>query len=365
MAFEGTDCGTARFRTAGALIRLWGMMALLGLAAAPAWSQDTAAETARLEQLQKQIGDREQRRSQLEEQLAALRQSLQEVQSRPSPEQAELEEARQQLEQARAAQTQTPSETNAARLQNAEFKFALSERRFAKANSEAAALQGDIEETQAQIDSNRDQITRIEQQIAAQRASIARLQQQRQTEARQAQQQRLRQQEEQEQQLERQRAETAAAQAEIRRLRALLESREAEQAQSESVVEPEPEAPAATTASTDGAAVNSILLQDRSAVLATLTAIQESLVDDDPRRAAVNRILHIKHGDESNPLTLKALTADQYRAEARLSEGRSELVMGFHRWQIDLPAAGDYVFLYDTKDSQQPRLRLYDRQLEN
>lgn len=365
MAFEGTDCGTARFKGTGALIRLWGVIALLGLASAPAWSQDTAAETARLDQLQKQISDREQRHGQLEAQLAALRQSLQEVQSRPSPEQAELDEARQQLEQARAAQAQTPSETNASRLQNAEFKFALSERRFAKANSEAAALQSDIEETQAQIDRNRDEITRVGQQITTQRASIARLQQ-RQTEARQ--QQHLRQ--EQEQQLERQRAETAAAQAEIRRLRALLESREAEQAQSETIVEPEPEAPAATTASADNAAddspaMNSILLQDRTAVLATLTAIQESLADADPRRVAVNRILHIKRGDASNPLTLRALTADQYRAEARLGEGTSELVVGFHRWQVDLPAAGDYVFLYDTKDSRQPRLRLYDRQLEN
>lgn len=327
------------------------LLTALILVTSAAWPQNLDKEVVRLEQLQLQASELEQQQSLYEVDLKSLLRSLDELEDRPLPARAELAEARMQLEQARTARDLDPSDTNMARVQNAEFRLALSEHRFSKANREATALQQRIAALESRLQANQLSLTSTREQIRAQQVLVRQLQQQRLSAEHQSR----------EQQLERQRAETAAAQQEVLRLRALLEVQEQTvAAHSESGAQPTAEP---TEAATGGSKL--ILLTERQDVLALLTAVHHSLDTSDPRRVLVNRILHIKRGDDSRAHTLKALSTEQYRTEAQLEAGLNVLVIGFHQWEVDVPSTGHYVFFYDLNDSAAPQLRMYSKQLES
>lgn len=327
-------------------------------------AQTVESETAKLEQLRQRMNNLHKNQQQLEQKVSQLQSSLKGVQSRPSPEHEQLDAAQKVLEQARADYQAAPSEANSSRVQNAEFKLALIERKFSKTNSEATELSARIADLNNELEKNRSVIATTEQSIERQEAAVTRLQSQRLAEERSM---RQRQQEA----LQRTQAEAEAAQREIARLRAMLAQREAEaQKQAEqnrAAVASIPVQPQKTEArpGAKSATGNSLILTRQDQVVAALTAIQGKLENNDPRHPPVNRILHVKHAGATDSFKLKALGAEQYRAEVKVAgNGERELVVGFNRWNVEIPAAGEYVFLYDGSNPKKPELHYYNIQLE-
>lgn len=327
-------------------------------------AQGIESETAKLEQLHQRLSNLQQNQQQIEQQVSQLQSSLKDAQSRPSPENAQLDAAQKALEQARADYQTDPSEVNSSRVQNAEFKLALIERKFSKTSSEASELSARIADLNNELEKNRSAIANTEQSIERQEAAINRLRSQRLAEERSM---RQRQQEA----LQRSQAEAEAAQREIARLRAMLAQREAEAQQQveqkRAVVASTPVQPRQAEAKPEAksTAGNSLILSRQDQVVAALTAIQDKLENNDPRHPPVNRILHVKHAGATDSFKLKALGAEQYRAEVKVAaSGERELVVGFNRWNTEIPAAGEYVFLYDGSNPKKPELHYYNIQLE-
>jgi len=298
----------------------------------------------------------------LSAQIDAKQQQLATLRGRPLPEQAELQEAQKRVNDARSAWQKKNNPDTEAKLKNAEFKYTLAERRFNKANAEIDGLNAEVEQLRQQLGAKQQPIKTLGASANEATAST----QQRQTEERARRQ---------EQELLRTRQEAESQQREIERLKALLAAREAASAKTvvstaavSTATTSSPQNPSQSTApvSADFHRVNSS--QD---VLRELQQLEQRLAGISTHaRGGVNEALYLKtvggQATNKDKVTLRALGLEQYRGEAQIEPGNYELVVGLNRWPLQLGDndSGTFVFLYDHRDAQKPRLVFYNRALE-
>lgn len=315
----------------------------------------------------------------LHQQIAAKQKQIDALRNRPSPEQAELADAQREVDAARTAYKTTPNPDNEAKLKNAEFKYTLAERKFAKSHSEIDTLKADIDKLNAQIAAKQQQAQAVAQRATAEQAAARAKQQQQQQKLAEERTKRLQQQQE----LDRARQETEAQQREIARLKAMLAAKEAAAAAAAkaapapapapSLAKAQPAAmPAANAASSsdvNGPGAHQLTSQQQ--VVKALQAVEKHLADLSVReRGGINDILYIRNPNRKatnkDKVTLKALGKEQYRGEAEVEPGNYDLVIGFNKWPHKFGGddRGTFVFLYDNSNPQKPRLLFYKQTLE-
>lgn len=341
----------------------------------PALTQDEAGTLA---SLRTTLSALEREQHTIESQLVTKREQLVALRNRPSAEQSERLEAEAAAGQARSELAANPSPEAQARLNNAEFKLTLAERKWSKSNSEAAALSEEISTLEARLaERQRGQQSIRSQLTAAERSAQQRLAGERAERERQ------------EQELARTRQEAEAAQAEIERLKSLLaEQAAASQAPSTDVAaEPDaaaaatsPRPPATATSATPAAAPTgtagpvddgSIKLTTQAAVAAELSRLQTTLAATDRRERLTNDILYAKRfiGDREVAkirIAMHALGNSQFRGQQRLPAGNYRLVAGFDEWPMtlsDSEASAAQIFLLD-RSAEASRLVLYGERFE-
>ena len=360
------------------------LAALILLAITATATIDVSAQTIQTQQqklndYRAQLGTLQREEGELRQQIATKQRELEAVRNRPSPEQAELEEARKLVEEARAENKAKPTPENDAKLKNAEFKYTLADRKFAKGSAEASALSDQIEQLQRQLGNRQSQIANLNQQISTQATATAQMEQnlakERSLQAKE---------------LEQSRREAEAAQKEIERLKAMLAQKEAAAASgAKSAAVAKPAAPAAAkpvaAVATAPAAVaakpaagggdTSIAkLTTQSEVLGALQTLAQRVdAEEKDRRGGrpVNEILHFKQmqGDQElskRRVTMNALGNDQFRGEEDVGAGSYQLVVGLKYWKMDFTPAetGRFVFLLDYSDDKAPQLKVYKKSLE-
>lgn len=352
----------------------------LTLAAALLFSMPALAQgnDASVSALRATLADLSQEQRALEVELATKREQLVALRNRPSAEQAELLEAEAAVRQARSELAANPAPDVQARLNNAEFKLTLAERKWSKSNAEAAALAEVIAALERRLSEQKAAEQRTRQQLAAAERSVQdRLVRERAERERK------------ERELELTRREAEAAQAEIERLKALLAEREAasqteagEAAGEEAAAAAEPAATTRSSATIEPsarpadqappAADGLARLATQSEVLTELRRLQAAVAQADGRERLVNDVLWAKRFDGDREVdkirvSLRALGNGQFRGQEQLPAGDYRLVVGFDEWPLTLSgheAAAAQVFLLD-RSSDASRLVLYSEQLEH
>ncbi len=358
-------------------------------------AQNSQAEQQKLNDYRAQLSTLQREEGELRQQITAKQRELETVRSRPSPEQAELADARKQVEAARAEFKASPTPENDAKLKNAEFKYTLADRKFAKGNAEAAAISTQIEQLQRQLGSRQSQIAGVNQQISAQATANAQLDQRLAKERSQR--------ELQTRELEQSKREAEAAQKEIERLKAMLAQKEAataagaktaavattataaavaapaaavaaKPATAVAVAAPAATSPAVAKPAAAGGGDTSIAkLTTQSEVLGALQSLTQRVnaEEKDRRERPVNEILHFKQmqGDKEvakRRITMNALGNGQFRGEEDVMPGSYQLVVGLKYWKLDFAPAenGRFVFLLDYSDVKAPQLKVYKKALE-
>jgi hypothetical protein len=391
------------------------------LSGAGAVAQTLDAEQTKLAELEQQLQDLQSRQQQWQTELAAKQAELEPLLGQTSPEAAELDIAQKNLDAATAAYQADPSSDNKAKLKNTEFKYALAERSFKKANSQQFSLKEEIQQISTELASASEQTASISEKIHQQRQLVdnVTVQQRAAEEARQEQERKLK-------------AEAAAA--EIARLKAQLAAQKkaeqkaredaalAAQAAAKSALSSAAASPttstAATTATpeaapakvestpiiapttapvttnpvpvttnpvpattnpatateTDSNNSGAILFTTREQVQSETQRIKALLATPDTGKGTrYNKILNIKplnsdgETGRTEANTLHALGHYQYRGKAKLNPGEAIFIVGFNRWRQQLPNAPlgtEYIFIYDASDNKNPRLVYYSSSLE-
>ncbi len=348
---------------------------------AHAGSADAAA--ARLATLERQQRELQAERQALATELPRTREALAAASGNTEAEQAEVEAAQAALEQARAQHQASPGDETASRLQQAEFRVVLAERRLNRARAEASGgLDRQLAELERRDQQAAQRLAELDTAITGQRNQVT-------------QRRRAEQAENQAEALARSRREAEAARAEIERLRQLLEQREAaeeavaaeqqsavaldEAAAEEALDEGLPPITLVERVTGDnatagnGAALHP--LADPDAVVASLQQLERRLANT-PRgrnQPMVNRVMYIRAANagpdaDSESVRLRPLGRQHYRGESSMRSGSYELSVGFQRWNVDIPSRDNgatYIFLFsEDADSEQP-LILYNRALES
>ncbi|MFA7555503.1 MAG: hypothetical protein WCY88_14740 [Spongiibacteraceae bacterium] len=347
-------------------------------------AQTLHAEQQELAKYQQQLSTLQAQQQQLQASLQKNNQALKPLLQKKSPEQELLNDAQEQLNQAKINFQAENSPDNQARIKNAEFKYALAERKFNKANEDLVELQQKTDELNAQLAATNNKITNLNKQKDAQHALIAKLKaQQADTQSRQAEQQKLT---------------AAAAQAEIARLKAQLKQQELEaQAKIErareeaatvaatvttankvnttttAAVIPAATAKAQTTQLNAAATIQKTqgitLLNNTDQVRAEESRIKQLLATETGSRdKGYNKILNIKIIDSNGNAgpaeanSLRPLGHDNYRGTVTLNNGTNLFSIGFNRWEQQVSAAGagtKFEVIYDESNPKTPRLIYY------
>lgn len=385
------------------------MLVVATMITAPAQAQSSGAEQDKLLRYEQTLKQRQTDLQQFEQALSRAKSTLAPMGTLSGPELDELNETLKELDEAKAVYDAEPSDDNKARLKNIEFKQALAERKFKKANAGQLELQEQIDKLSAQISQAQSDISKLTADIGRQKATVE------QTRTMELATRRA-------QEAEEQRKKADAAQAEIARLKAQLEqqrrdetSRKAAELEASRKAAAEaaklkatvaatatttnPTAsvaadianntannstvpattatamPANSTAASSSPASKStgvLFLSNQQAVLAEQKRLEAILAKPDTSRHRYNKILNIKpinaSGEsgtaESN--TLNFLGNEQYRGEIELTGGEALFVIGFNRWRViipDAPKGTFYTVLFDNSDPKNLRLVYYPRAL--
>lgn len=345
------------------------------LVVATGWHLGAVAQTG---DIRSQISTLEREASTLSQQVTAKQRQIDALRSRPSPEQQELVEARRAVDDARAQYKAVNSADNESKLKNAEFKYTLAERKYDKANGEVASLKAEIDSLKQQIASRQRQVKTLQQQAAEVAAApkppaVDPKQQQRVAEERARQRQ-------QEQELEKTRQMNDAAQKEIERLKALLANKEAANAgaaaaKPAAAVTATTAAPAAAPATKVAASAGTAGLQrltTTTEVVAALQALAQRAPTEARRNKEVNEVAYFKrqlNGKDADKVmtSLRALGNSQFRGEVKLNPGNYIVVLGSHRWPVeiaDISPSTPFVVLLDYSDAGKPKLQYYKAALE-
>ncbi len=386
-------------------------------------AQDVKTEQAKLTAFQQQLAELNNQQQQLQQALQQSKAALAPLASSASPEKAVLDVARTELEEALENQAAEPGDTNEARVKNAEFKLALAERKFRKANEEQFELE-------AQVDSLTTTLTELNGSIATLNRSI---EQQKQKVVQSRQQQIATAQARQEQT---QRQKALAAEQEIARLKAKLAEQErvetelkakalaAEKAalalatqQSAVTTTPATASPATTqptvatspapTTVAESAATNTspqtqlaslsapvaesatnkvpasssggsgiIFLDSAEAVQAERQRLAQILAQPEENKSpGYNKILNVKaigEGGTTGPAIAHGLRPkghNIYQGTADLAAGDTLFIVGFNRWQQQVEAISTgpeniFIVTFDGSDPKKPKLIYYPQSLD-
>jgi len=350
------------------------------LVVATSWHLGAVAQTG---DIRSQISTLEREASTLSQQVTAKQRQIDALRSRPSPEQQELVEARRAVDDARAQYKAVNSADNESKLKNAEFKYTLAERKYDKANGEVTSLKAEIDSLKQQIASRQRQVKTLQQQAAEvaavpKPAAVDPKQQQRVAEERAKQRQ-------QEQELEKTRQMNDAAQKEIERLKALLANKEAANAGAAAAkpaaavtattAASAAAAPAAAPTTKIAASAGTAGLQrltTTTEVVAALQALAQRAPTEARRNKEVNEVAYFKrqlNGKDADKAmaSLRALGNSQFRGEVKLNPGNYIVVLGSHRWPVeiaDISPSTPFVVLLDYSDAAKPKLQYYKAALE-
>ena len=298
----------------------------------------------------------------VQQQIAETRQQIVAMEQQESPEQAGLDQAAQELATAQAAFQANPSEEAKAVVSNAEFRLALAERKYRKANEALFTLKDQLNELTDRSERNATSLNQLAARITAQQQAISALSSDQLRQERALRQQR-------ERELATVREQLAAANQEIARLQDELIA--ATTAPPELELEPEPAPPAATPAAAAApvapATTEPGMLQLSREQLAVEEARLAALLQTpDPRRGALDKIVNLRNADgsgKSQSIFLKPLGYEQYRGDHNLSPGEFVFSVGSDSWQQAISANGRYEFILDLSDSNQPRLLYFPASL--
>lgn len=352
-------------------------------------AQTAKAEQQKLTAMQGKVAQKRTEMQQFKQELESAKAARASMSEGAGPEKDELDKAAAALEEAKATAAADPSDTNDARVKNAEFKHALAERKYKKANAELYDLEDRIDGLSSQMSATSGEIDSLDKQIAAQQLAVE-----------QARTKEVAAKKAQEAELQRMKAEAAAA--EQSRLKAELERKQREEAARKAaelaaaekaaaakaaaakapaapaMAAPAPKAPAAATSAAPAAAAaagsNIVLLTSKQAVADEQKRLQDLLATPDRGKPGYNKILNVKPiGPDGQPgaseaHSLQPLGHNQYRGVARIKGGAAVFVIGFHNWQQTVPGsaeAKDYVVVLDASDSKSPRLIYYPESLAN
>lgn len=390
-------------------------------------AQTVSAEKAKLEGMQASIATLQATVKSLQAEQSSAQAALDEVSNLDSPEKTALDTAQQMLDDANAVFSADPSPENKSRLKNTEFKFALAERKFKKANEQfagaeqaaaeiapklaaaqqqlttlitsLAAQQVTLEKTQVTEQKRRNEESLLKQQAAA--AEIASLraeleQQKRQEQARKlAEQQRLNAEAEAKAlAAEQARQKATAAQAALANLKPTAkpsaeQAAAAKPAAPTSVVEtataPQTAVPKLVPAVTQPAIQSAIQLDPTAVAAANKTSgvlflsskqqvqaeesrLQQAIKDANKKKG-YNRILNIKSvaSTESTAHTLRPLGNEQYRGKATIDAGDNIFSIGFNSWPQTVKSTDNntYIVIFDRSNPKQPRLVYYPENLSD
>lgn len=352
-------------------------------------TQSAATAQQKLTALQGQLQQKQADLTNYQQELAAAKAAREPMQSSSGPEKDKLDKAASALAEAQATYEADPSDTNQARVKNAEFKHALAERKYKKANEEVFELDEKITSLSKQVTATSAEVTALNQKVAQQKMAVekARTAEVAAKQAREAEELRMK---------------AAAAEAETARLKQEMERREREEAARKAAelaaaqkaaaakkaavakpaapAIPAPAAPAVAAAAPKSTAAAPaapakddpvVLLTTKEAVVAEQQRLETILASEDKSRKGFNKILNVKpvaadgSAGPSEANSLQALGHNQYRGIARLKGGKSMFVIGFNKWVETVPGSGsqDYIVVLDLSDEAKPHLVYYPESL--
>ena len=356
--------------------------------------------------------------------LSDIEQKIKAIANQPSPEKEAYQQAQQNLQAAESVFKADGSGESKAKMNNAQFKMALAERKYKKSNRALAELSEQQNEIQTKLATNQQSQSALNLQIKKHSDNIAQLKQQ-QIEREKA------------RQVAKKNRELAAQRAEVARLKAALDASEKEKASlvatqkaakaaaavaaSATITSPnsssltsraapatkpikkvkaalsdtKPAAPvikpvaisapaepikAKTKSSTNklpttassGNSKSAIYLDSRQAVEALENRLSIILSTPDKNKTAYDRMLNIKPADKNSRIKTRAQPLDslghgQYKGKGKLLAGDTIFAVGFYRWRQMISSQGDgqYTFLLDIADNKNPKLYYYPSTLGN
>lgn len=359
-------------------------------------AQTVSAEKARLQSIQASLAALQASIEPLQAEHSAAQAALAKASSLDVPEKTALDAAQQMLDEALAVFNAEPSPENKARLKNTEFKYALAERKFKKANKQLASAKQTAEQAATKLTAAQQQLAALttslaEQQLTLEKTEVA--EQKRRNEENLLQQQaaaaeiaRLKAELEQQK-----RREQARQQAEQQRLKAEAEAKAlaaaqarekaaAAQAALTNVAITASEEAAATTFTTipittaEAAATSKqagiIFLSARELVQAEELRLQQALQAPGNKSKDYNKILNIKTVEanaKSMAYQLRPLGNEQYRGKVTLQAGDNIFSIGFNSWPQTVQDNGDnsYIVIFDRSNPEEPRLVYYPESLSD
>lgn len=374
------------------------------LAATLAFSLNGHAQTAKAEQqklagMQSQLQQKQADLQQAKQELEAAQKARGSLEGSSGPEKTKLDKAASALAEARQTAEADPSDSNQARLKNAEFKHALAERKYKKANAELFELDDKIADLSKQVETTNTDISALNQSIAAQTEAVKQAQAKA-LAARKAEEQRLKEEaakaelaRAKAEQERKQREEAARKAAELAAARKAAEEKAAaaQAAAAAKTATPTPAAPAmavskpaapmvsapapapAPAAAPSAGATDTgvTLLTTKAEVEAEQKRLADLLATPDRDKNRYNKILNVKPvGADGKPgksesHSLQALGHGQYQGTARIKGGKAIFVVGFNQWPQSVPgsASADYVVVLDASDAKKPRIIYYPESL--
>jgi hypothetical protein len=335
-------------------------------------AQNLSAEKSKLANYEKQVALLNSQQQALQENIDRNEKELSSMASQESPEKDKLNAAKKNLDQHQTAYDADPSSQNKSRLSNAEFKYALAERKYKKANSAQSDLINKISEDRNQLSSNSDKILGLQQSIGQQGQVIE------QVKSDQLAKEKAMREQQQRQLAEDQRLANEKANQEIARLKALLEAEalEAKVAASKPPViesqSPTAQSMSASPSEQTVAAVEQVVAAAETPLEKNYTLLtnQDEVKAEEDRLAALaqqpkgrqktyNKILNVKTSNGNSmisAITLKPLGHEQYRGKGKLSAGSFVFSIGFHHWDVSIETAGSYQIILNSADSKNPKL---------
>ncbi len=366
--------------------------------------QSNKTAQAELASLQHQSTELQARQKQLQSTIKKREAQLQPLLKKSPVGKDKLDRAQKTLDKASADYRAELTLGNKSIRKNAEFKYALAQRKFRKANAERFSLEGDIEDIAAQLATLDSEASALTGRIAKQRKAVsdARSQQQAKERARlikarnlQTHKQARREQQNQNNaaeiehlkaQLEQLEKEKQARLASVARTKAAATSTAAQTSPVKSVpVQKTAKAEPAKDTSRTSRRVNTaaaildnssaVMLTTKAAVMAEKRHLQQLLNTPRARKNLYkDKILFTKSVTadgtvkrRSRPNKLRALGHHQYHGQVRLRAGEVIFLVESSSWRQDQSSevsSGRYKVILDGRDNDNPRLVYYPAALD-
>ena len=335
--------------------------------------------------------------------LNDINQQIEAIADLPSPEKQAYQQAQQDLQAAESIYKAEGTDESKAKMNNAQFKLALAERKYKKSNQALAELSDQQSELQTKLANNQQLNAKLSQQIKTNNQKISQLTQQ-QAERNKA------------LQTARKNKELEAQRAEVARLKAALQASEKEKASlvanqkaaktavaatsaaavaaaskatapvpAPSISKASPAAKPANVTPPAAAAVktpkpsaststdnnkSAIYLTSKQAIVDLEKRLSIILATEDKEKTAYSRMLNIKPADQASKVKIRAQTLEslghgQYKGDGPLLAGDTIFAVGFYRWrqEINHQYGSQFTFLLDISDSKNPKLYYYPSSL--